>query len=72
MMKIRELSREPSIAERIRLVEDIRDRIVEDQSRLPVSEVQNREVDQRLEVYRLTKDPGEPAVDAIERIRANL
>lgn len=67
-MKIKDLP----LAERIRLVEDIWDSIAEEQRELPVSETQRRELDRRLEAYRLDQEPGVPAVDAIERIRGEL
>ncbi len=67
-MKIRDLPLE----ERIRLVEDIWDSIAEEQEALPVSREQRLELDRRLEAYRLSNDPGIAAVEAIERIRAEL
>jgi len=67
-MKIRDLP----LDERIRLVEDIWDSIAEEQEALPISDAQRRELDRRLEAYRLSKEPGVPAVEAIERIRARL
>ena len=67
-MKIRDLS----VEERIRLVEDIWDSIAEDQGALPLTDAQREELDRRLEAYRVTKDPGEDAVEVIERIRAAL
>ena len=67
-MKIREVP----VNDRIRLVEDTWDRIAEEQEILVVSDEQRRELDKRLETYRLSGDPGVPALEAIERIRAEL
>ena len=67
-MRIRDLS----VEERIRLVEDIWDSIAEDRGALPLTDAQREELDRRLEAYRGTKDPGEDAVEVIERIRAAL
>ena len=58
--------------DRIRPVEDIRDSIPEEQEVLVVSYEQQRELDKRLEAYRLSGDPGAPALEAIESIRAEL
>lgn len=67
-MKIREIP----VNDRIRLVEDIWDSIAEDQEVLVISDEQRRELDKRLEAYRLSGDPGVPALEAIERIRTEL
>ena len=67
-MKIREVP----VNDRIRLVEDIWDSIAEEQEVLVVSDEQRRELDRRLEAYRLSGDPGVPALEAVERIRAEL
>lgn len=67
-MKIRDLP----LDERIRLVEDIWDSIAEEQDALPISDEQRRELDRRLEAYRLSNEPSVPAAEAIERIRAEL
>ena len=67
-MKIREVPLE----ERIRLVEDIWDSIAEEQGALAISDEQRRELDRRLEAYRVSNEPGVPALEAIERIRAAL
>ena len=48
-MKIREVPLE----ERIRLVEDIWDSIAEEQGALAISDEQRRELDRRLEAYRV-------------------
>ena len=60
------------LAERIILVEDIWDSIADEHEALGVTEDQRRELDRRLEAFRVSKDPGEPAVETIERIRAAL
>ena len=67
-MKIREVP----VNDRIRLVEDIWDSIAEEQEVLVVSDERRRELDRRLEAYRLSGDPGVPALEAVERIRAEL
>ena len=67
-MKIREVP----VNDRMRLVEDIWDSIAEEQEVLAVSDEQRRELDRRLEAYRLSGDPGVPALEAVERIRAEL
>ena len=67
-MKIREVP----VNDRIRLVEDIWDSIAEEQEVLVVSNEQRRELYKRLEAYRLSGDPGAPALEVIERIRAEL
>lgn len=67
-MKIREIP----VNDRIRLVEDIWDSIAEEQEVLTISNEQRRELDKRLEAYRLSGDPGVPALEAIERIRTEL
>ena len=67
-MKIHEVP----LDERIRLVEDIWDSIADEQEALGISDEQRRELDKRLEAYRLSNDPGVSALEAIERIRAEL
>ena len=67
-MKIREIP----LDERIRLVEDLWDSIAEEQEALAVSDEQRRELDKRLGAYRLSNDPGVPALEAIARIRTGL
>lgn len=67
-MKIREVPLE----ERIRLVEDIWDSIAEEQGVLALSDEQSKELDRRLDAYRVSSDPGVPALEAIERIQADL
>jgi putative addiction module component (TIGR02574 family) len=67
-MKIHNLPLE----ERIKLVEDIWDSIAAEQEALPVSAEQRRELDRRLERYRVDGDSGAPASQSIERIRSQL
>ena len=67
-MKIREVP----VEDRMRLVEDIRDSIAEEQGVPAISDEQRRELDGRLEAYRISNEPGVPALEAIERIRSEL
>ena len=64
--------REALLDERIRLVEDLWDSVAAEQGALAISDEQRRELDKRLEAYRLSDDPGVPALEAIGRIRAEL
>ncbi len=61
-MKIQDLT----LDERLKLVEDISDIIATEQGVLPVTPEQRRELDKGLEAYRLDRDSGTPAVEAIE------
>ena len=67
-MKIHDLTLE----ERIKLVEDIWDSIAAEQEALPLTSEQRRELDRRLERYRVDGDRGGPAGESIERIRGRL
>ena len=67
-MKIEELSLE----ERLELVDDIWDSIAAEQETLPLTEEQRKQLDLRLDAYRLDKNPGAPGFEAIERIRNRL
>jgi len=67
-MKIHDLPLE----ERIKLVEDIWDSIAAEQGALPLTSEQGRELDRRLELYRVDGDRGAPAGECIERIRSRL
>ena len=58
-----------SLAERILLVEDIWDSIAAEQNALPLPPEQRRELDRRLEAYRVDGNRGTPAGESIERIR---
>lgn len=61
-----------SIEERIRLVEDIWDSIAAEVKALPLTADQRAELDRRLEAYRIDRNPGTDAFEAIERIRTTL
>ena len=61
---------EVPVEDRMRLVEDIRDSIAEEQGVPAISGEQGRELDKRFEAYRISNEPGAPALEAIERIRA--
>jgi putative addiction module component (TIGR02574 family) len=67
-MNIRQLSLE----ERMKLVEDIWDSIAAEGDALPLTEEQRKLLDQRLEAYRMDKNPGEDGFEVIERIRRSL
>ena len=67
-MKIQELT----LDERIQLAGDIWDSIADEQQSLPLTDAQRRELDARLRTYRVSGEPGVPAAEAIERIRATL
>ena len=59
-----------SIPERIQLVEDIWDTIVEVPNEVSLSPEQEAELDQRLEAYHLNPDEGSPWGVVRERIRS--
>jgi putative addiction module component (TIGR02574 family) len=61
-----------SIDERIRLVEDLWDSIAADQKALPLTQEQRLELDRRLDRYDTNAAPGQPAAEAIARIRRRL
>jgi len=67
-MKIHDLP----IEERIKLAEDIWDSIAAEQEALPLSSEQRRELDRRLDRYRVDGDRGAPSVECVERIRGHL
>jgi putative addiction module component (TIGR02574 family) len=60
------------VDERIRLVEDLWDSIAADQSALPLTDAQRRELDSRLDAYEADQDPGRPAGEAVADIRSGL
>ncbi len=60
------------IEERIRLVEDLWDSIAAEQSALPLTEAQQRELDRRLDDYESDGNPGRRAGEAIADIRSRL
>ena len=55
---------------RFKLVDDIRETITAEQAAVPMTSEQKRELDNRLDVYQAIRDPGDPAGEVIERIRA--
>ncbi len=67
-MKIPDLTLE----ERLKLVEDIWDSIAAEQEALSLTSEQRRELDRRLERYRVDGARGVPAAQSIERIRTRL
>ncbi len=67
-MKIEELS----VEERLKLVEDIWDSIAAEQEKLPLTREQRKQLDRRLEAYRMDRNPGTPGFDVIKRIRSRL
>lgn len=60
------------IDRRFKLVDDIGETITLEQAAVPMTAEQKCELDIRLEVYRAIRDPGDPAGEVIERIRARL
>jgi putative addiction module component (TIGR02574 family) len=63
---------ELSVPERIQLVEDIWDSVSEAPEAVVLTEEQGRELDRRLEAYRLNPQQGSPWEEVKERIRKNL
>jgi putative addiction module component (TIGR02574 family) len=65
-----------SIAERIQLVEDLWDSVAAEAAahphRLPVSEVQRRELMRRSEAHRLNPQEAVPLDDALDEIERSL
>ena len=60
---------ELSVAERILIVEDIWDSIAAIPEAVALSEDQKKELDHRIEAYRLNPDAGSPWIEVRERIR---
>ena len=58
--------------ERIRLVEDLWDSIAADQSAIPLSSEQMKELDRRLESYEADGDSGRPAEEVMSELRNRL
>jgi putative addiction module component (TIGR02574 family) len=56
------------VAERLRLVEDLWDSIAELPEKIELSEVQRKELDERLEAYHRNPEAGSPWKDVKERI----
>jgi len=59
-----------SIAERIQLVEDIWDTIIELPEEVPLTDEQKIELDRRLEAYHQNPDEGSPWGEVRDRIRS--
>ncbi|MBK1988290.1 addiction module protein [Sphaerospermopsis aphanizomenoides BCCUSP55] len=59
---------EISIAERIQLVEDLWDSILEQQEELPLSEAQQQELDRRLENYKKNPTSGSSWEEVKQRL----
>ena len=54
---------------RLKLVEDLWDSIAVDQNKLPLTEAQKAELDNRLDEFEVDGDLGEPSNVVLERIR---
>jgi putative addiction module component (TIGR02574 family) len=61
---------DPSLEERLQLVEDIWDSITAEQDVLSLTSKQREELDRRLEAYRIDRNRGASAVESMERIRS--
>ena len=57
---------------RLKLVEDLWDSIAADQNKLPLTEAQKAELDNRLDEFEVDDDLGEPSTVVLERIRRSL
>jgi len=57
---------------RFERVDDISETLTAEQAAVPMTLEQKCELESRLEVYRAIRDPGDPAGEVIERIRARL
>jgi putative addiction module component (TIGR02574 family) len=57
---------------RLKLVEDPWDSIVAEEHKLPLTALQRRLLDERLDQYELDADPGDPADLVVARIRQTL
>lgn len=57
---------------RLKLVEDLWDSIAADQNKLPLTEAQRAELDNRLDEFEVDDDLGEPFSVVLERIRRSL
>jgi putative addiction module component (TIGR02574 family) len=57
---------------RLKLVEDLWDSIAADQNKLPLTEAQKAELDNRLDEFEVDGDLGEPSSVVLERIRRSL
>jgi putative addiction module component (TIGR02574 family) len=61
-----------SVADRIKLVEDLWDSIAADQNVLQLTDAQRDELDQRLNAYELDGNRGRPVDEVIAEIRRKL
>jgi putative addiction module component (TIGR02574 family) len=57
---------------RLKLVEDLWDSIAADQNKLPLTEAQKAELDNRLDEFEVDDDLGEPSNVVLDRIRRSL
>ena len=57
---------------RLKLVEDLWDSIAADQNKLPLTQAQKAELDNRLDEFEVDDDLGEPSTVVLERIRRSL
>ena len=69
---ILEAVRHLSPDERVQLVEDIWDTLVDDPTALPVTAAQAEELDRRLEAYAKDGDPGTPWEQVKAELRAEM
>lgn len=60
------------VDERIKLVEELWDSIASDQMALPLTGEQKAELDRRLDVYEVDRNPGRIATESITEIRRKL
>jgi putative addiction module component (TIGR02574 family) len=67
MTALLENIRHLSVAERLQLLEDIWDGILEDEAVPPLSDAQRAEIDRRLEAYDANPDSGRPWSEVRER-----
>ena len=58
--------------ERVQLVEEIWDSLVDDRSALPITAAQAEELDRRLEAYAVDGDPGTPWEEVKAELRAEM
>ena len=57
---------------KLKLVEDLWDSIAADQAKLPLTDAQKAELDERLREFELDGDVGEPAEIVLAQIRRTL